>query len=127
MEDKIRGQQHQHPMHVTEESASSGVAAASALASSSKGNFKIRLPSEESKRLVLELQKIGGILCEYKVMLLRNIQISQVNGISAISSSLQFLSCSTTKKRDCSPRQYSPVGIVNQGFIYLLYSSTNFP
>ena len=45
MEDKIRGQQHQHPMHVTEESASSGVAAASALASSSKGNFKIRLPT----------------------------------------------------------------------------------
>ena len=45
MEDKIRGQQHQHPMHVTEESASSGVAASSALASSSKGNFKIRLPT----------------------------------------------------------------------------------
>ena len=54
-------------------------------------------------------------------------KFSQVNGISAISSSLQFLSCSTTKNRDCSPRQYSPVGIVNQGFIYLLYSSTNFP
>ena len=37
---------------------------------------------------------------------LRNIQIFQVNGISAISSSIQFLSCSTTKtSRDHRQRQ----------------------
>ena len=37
---------------------------------------------------------------------LGNIQIFQVNGISAISSSIQFLSCSTTKtSRDHRQRQ----------------------
>ena len=64
---------------------------------------------------------------------LRNIQIFQVNGISAISSSIQFLSCSTTKTiletidRD---RQSTLVGTVNQRIdfdFYLLYRSTNFP